>query len=69
MEFINEGGLKKMMTAEQEFVGLTNYMFDFDKCISLIHPNEDDIMVKEESLPIEEVIRLIKEEGYSPIPF
>jgi len=57
------------MTAEDEFIGLTNYMFKFSECIALIHPNKDDIMVKEESLPIEEVIRLIKEEGYMPIPF
>jgi len=58
-----------MTKDEQEFIGLTNYMFDFDKCIALIHDEKTDRMVKEESLSLEEVIRLIKEECYAPIPF
>jgi len=57
------------MTAKDEFIGLTNYMFKFSECIALMHPDVPTIMVKEENLPIEEVIRLIKEEGYLPIPF
>jgi len=57
------------MTAEDEFIRLTNYMFKFSECIALIHPDVPTRMVKEESLPIEEVIRLIKEKGYTPIPF
>ena len=51
---------------EAEFLGLTNYLFEWKDCKTLIS-NEETISAKEVTL--QEAIDLIKEGGYTPCPF
>lgn len=48
------------------FAELTGWLFDWNDCVTLV---DEDSEIQAEDISIEEAIRLIEEDGYTPIPF
>ncbi len=58
----------KLNELEAKFVALTNYMFEWSSCVTLQN-DYDSKQVQEDNITLEEAVRLIEEDGYTPIPF
>ncbi len=59
---------KELTEREARFVAHANFMFQWEDCKALLN-DEDTKDVVEDGISLEEAIRLIEEEGYTPIPF
>lgn len=60
---------KEQEELEQEFIKLTNYLFDWEECVGLIDSEGNWILKEDIDGCLEEAIRMINEEDYTPVPF